>query len=67
MPVKLMVTSVFNGELFWLRSTIWTRFIERAETFDSIDIAKAAFATSQKFMAPAARKQLVKNVEYTPC
>ena len=53
-----VVTVVNMGNQFWLRSTTWASYIDRADKFESVGLAQAAIDRAAKFMAPKIRKSL---------
>ena len=45
-----------DGTLYYLRGTVWTSIVERADTYSDKAAADAAFAKAAKFTAPIVRK-----------
>jgi len=49
----MIIVTVENGGIKWyLKSTTWTSLPDRADSFDSLIVAKAAVEKAKKFMKP---------------
>ncbi|MBR0825584.1 hypothetical protein JQ596_08545 [Bradyrhizobium manausense] len=60
MEEQVYVVRVENGgQSYWLRDTVMTADIDRAEGFETIERAAVALRNAEKFMAPAIRKKCV--------
>ncbi len=47
---KFIVTYSSGGFTFYLRSTVWAGYLDRATVFETIDDAKAALERAREFM-----------------
>jgi hypothetical protein len=56
MATKYVVTLINGrGDQFWLRSTVWTSNAERADVFETRDLARAAIERARRFNPKAAK------------
>jgi hypothetical protein len=56
----MVVVTIKNrqtGIKFWLKGTVWSFAEERAQKFDSVEAAQAAFERSMKFQKPRSFEQ----------
>lgn len=50
------VRTLYNGQVYFLRNTIWTAYADRATRFESAEAAKAGLEKARKFMKAATYK-----------
>lgn len=65
----VVTTPALSGpDTYYLRGTIWSSQLDRADTFSTVEAATVAVAKSAKFNPKLAKKaRVVKLAEVIPC